>query len=76
MDPIKLTPEQEQALKVANAHGFINQRVHDAGRTPEQAQEDLKRAYTIYERHEAKLASEIPKVIEVVRSHIKSTAAA
>ncbi len=67
-----LTPEQLQAAKIANAEGFINQRIHDAGRTPEQAQEDLKKAFSVNE----KIASQIPKIQEVVRGHLKAAAAA
>lgn len=66
----KYTPEQIEAAKVANAHGFINQRIHDAGRTPEEAQTDLKRAHAIND----KIASQVPKVIEVVREHLKAGA--
>jgi hypothetical protein len=66
------TPEQMEAAKIANAHGFINQRIHDAGRTPEEAQADLKKAHAIQE----KIASQIPKVIEVVREHLKAGGAA
>ncbi len=67
-----LTPEQIEAAKVANAHGFINQRIHDAGRTPEEAQQDLQKAYAFNE----KVAGQIPKVKEVVREHLKAAAKA
>jgi hypothetical protein len=66
------TPEQIQAAKVANATGFLNQRIHDAERTPEQAQSDLKVALAYNE----KVASQIPRVVEIVRSHLKSARAA
>lgn len=67
----QVTAEQIQAAKVANATGFVNQRIHDAGRTPEEAQQDLKTAYAYHE----KVASQIPKVVEVVREHLKAAAA-
>ena len=66
-----LTTEQVDAAKVANAHGFINHRIHDAGRTPEQAQSDLKRAYAIQE----KIASQVPQVKEAIRAHLKAAKA-
>jgi hypothetical protein len=72
METNKYTPEQIEAAKVANAHGFMNQRIHDAGRTPEEAQTDLKKAHALNE----KIASQIPRVIEVVREHLKAGTAA
>ena len=67
--PDQFTPDQIERMKVANAHGFINHRIQDAGRTPEQADADLKRAFSIHE----KIASQIPKVQEEVRKHLAAT---
>jgi hypothetical protein len=72
MESEKYTAAQIEAAKVANAHGFINQRIHDAGRTPDEAQVDLKKAHALNE----KIASQVPRVIEVVREHLKAGAAA
>jgi hypothetical protein len=80
--PKELTPEQQEACKIANAAGFINQLVTDGRPDPEKKEArktvTLEEAGTLYKQacaYQAAIEAQVPKVIENIRAHLKETQA-
>ncbi len=61
-----MTEKQIERAKTANAAGFINQRVYDAGRSHSDAYQDLQYAYV----YQAGITEQIPRIQAMVRSHL------
>ena len=82
-EPNKITPEQQEAFKIANAAGFINQLVTDGRPDPEKKGArkavTMDEASTLYKQactFHSTIEAQVPKVIENIREHLKATAPA